>query len=87
MKVYVDWHNESIITESEYQGILANEAHDLLQDLDYLNEELDNMGYTSSACFTMGDTEREQVWDLLAERAIECAKNSNFYEEVEIEGE
>jgi hypothetical protein len=60
MKVYVDWHEEEVISQEQYDERVAARAADYVDDDSLLDTYLENR-YTSLALFTMSEEERAEV--------------------------
>ena len=97
VKIFVDWRNETVLTETEYKGrlidILADKEEYRYYETDYLEEHIEiwldkhHCTHTLKDVFNMSERERKEVLDMCREGFEELVEQ-NFaedWEEIEIE--
>lgn len=77
--VYVNWDNEEIISEAEYEAKLEEEANALADDIYQFREWL-NEHYTADYIWDMNEAEKEEVKADWLKYCREGAKEELGYE-------
>ena len=84
IKIYVDWDENDIINEAEYEKIIEEDAKEMASDNYELNEWL-NENYQASDIFNWSDAERKKAKKLWEEYCISCSRDGCRFEERTIE--
>ena len=94
VKLYVDWANEKILKEKEYEKEILELVEEQIEDEYSFNEFLDNYlnnkrchRYEFEYLFNLNEEERQEILKLWKEDCLETVK-ANFdddYEEIELE--
>ena len=84
IKVYVDWSEEEIINEAEYEKILKEEVKELMDDNWEFNCWLGEVeGYSLADIFHFSDKDKQKVRAAWEKQCTEdCRLNGRFEERI-----
>lgn len=84
IKIFVDWRNEEILTEEEYDK-RAREMAEELRTNDYDFSEFLTHRYTCLELWDADDKERATIMECWVDKCLEDAYNELGFDEVELE--
>lgn len=86
VKVYVDWDENEIINEAEYEKVIAEDAKKLMSDDYELDEWLGAVEeYNRIEIFNFSDEDKQKVRAAWEEYCISCSREQCRFEEHFIE--
>ena len=92
IKIYVNWDEDEILTEKEFDNFKKNKVADILGDeydrADYINDYLRNVkGYDHADLLFMDEEDRREVEDLATKYLAECVGEEldKDFKEIELE--
>ena len=84
IKVFVDWQNEEILTEEEYDKRVKEMAEDLRTN-DYIFSEFLEERYSHRELWDADEKQRAKIMEHWVDQCLEDAYREQGYEEVELE--
>lgn len=73
VKVYINWEEEEVLSEKEYDAKVAEKAKEIAEDMDELSEFLDDC-YTTGSVYRFTPEERAEVDKRFAKHCKELAE-------------
>lgn len=84
IKIFVNWRNEEVLTEDEYNELVKEMAEDL-RDSDYDFSEFLTENYSHRDLWDADEEERDRIMEYWASKCLDAALYELDYDEIVLE--